>query len=1255
MRKQIILLGLVFICLAGFANATDGLLFDFNNFTIGNLDTQAGWVANALNNNVGTTHDVYDKAVNMTTNGATSIPRNNLDRFDYNFTLYIADGAAHNTYMCFRTGADNDCINDGGAGIGVNYHHGVTSLRIIQMGAVVNTTTRALELDTHYIFRTFFNLTGDNVLSLQVWGVNEPRPTNTTGNVSYKIGNAGDGEHLTILSQSGKWSIDNIYDLNETGGAPPAGASEINLSAIWNPDNINFPTSWVNFNGSVTASNPFSCILRRNDTGLVSHWSFDYDSNSTNTSDNVGSNDGIVVGATYNMTGGYDNFGAYNFDGSDDYILSNNVIDVSEFNEITLSVWVKYNEPIRLSNTNIIDWEGSDDFGFYSRGSSSNELRFIYRNNTEEGSRVSIFSLDTKINQNEWTLITGTINIAEDTVSIYLNGELFTTNEFKGTGFSTTQLNRKMVIGARGSKTSNFNGSIDEVMIFNKSLSATEVLNLYNQTRKNFSAGTDIPINFSQTVDNEGILGYTIDCNDNNSNVTSTEFSYYIDITPPLFLENSFVNNSIYFDRNLTGQFNFSDNILLHSINVTIDNNTIFLETPIAASTYELYLNYSISNLTLGRHILGITIADGHTATVLGGDYNVKDGIFNNYLKYTFYDYGNIKTKLKDSSWFDTWKSIKLEDRYIQILKPANPSSTIILVEEASKPIYILNKEGVYNNNWIVTGNHWKDYVLKNEPDAVVSIKRIDDYNVEVTISGIKNIEELEFESVGDLNVVTKEWEFYNANMTETFEQPIFSKKSTDYNLFVDFGRLEFNITGLVPEAMLQLNDTNKSATLDKFNTTSASFSVSRIPPEVNNFLNITHQWFFNLTNLTTGHLITNETNQTVYNVQLGVCEDPLVHNAINFTYFDEITDDNITADNAYQVKIFDGTFYYNQTGSFSGNTTDYFCTNINPSIITYNWDMWGTLTLSKTNYITRIIDIDEGIPIGLSNNPTTNQPLFLIPILNSSTVKFNWFSTNFELLDGTMRIFQCNPDGSKDLIESTPVIAGLATANLELLTQPYSYDIIVGGLLFENNNGYTKCHVESQTELTFYVDIDPVNIAELIGLSGIPCSLNKTGNDSVLMEWGLNPEKDGYISGCITAYRKTIKGNTEVYNNCSVETDGFSREVTIPIVGNTYVITGRLEQGDNIVVCGTELIFSPDDEAGGLFGASALFAVFLLVASLALIYAGDGHLMLAGAGVGLVASWFIGILIWDWITVSAVIVLLAIVAITGRYTRKPL
>ena len=810
--------------------------------------------------------------------------------------------------------------------------------------------------------------------------------------------------------------------------------------------------------------------------------------------------------------------------------------------------------------------------------------------------------------------------------------------------------------------------------LFNLSSNYSYISNCYlyqngtiNQTLNNVAVNsTDNTFTVNYSSSQEDTYLYYIRCDNGYVNDTTENRTIYIDLVDPEITTN-FLNQSFWYKHNITGQFNISDGLLLYKLNISIDGEEINSISPIGTKTYSYNLSHNISDLSIGKHVLTVYASDGHTANELKSDYISKTGLFDDYLKYEFYGEMEFTTKNKFKAITDKWETYKKKDRYNQIYYPSFPSSTQTFIETSSEPIEIIHSPGSYNDYWIVTGDHWRDYVLKDEPGAKVSIKKINDYNVEVTITGIQNNpSRLEFQSIGDLNINIKNYTFYHLNMSETYSNPIFSGFSTPLYLNVDFGYIEDDewnvIGGLTADADVIWNGTSYPSTQTLFNRSDARFSRSITVSYVNDTEDVEHFWVFNLskpnfgfgyTSLTRN--LTNTTNQSqlIFNVSVGECIDPINHTILNISYFDEVDGNTINLTNNYDLIFTDGTFNYEIEGIFpiNGDTYDLFCTNINPDNVTYNWDLYGTFTLSKDDYVSRIIEYSLADPISVSNNPYTNLSLYLIETNASTTVKFNWLTNNYQLIDGIMRVYSCDENGIRSLVESNPIISGIGHANLQLLTQPYAYDLIIGDSVYTDANSWGACHIEYESEVTYYVDTDDVDVSNIIGLLGVPCYLTKSGND-VTMTWNNNSQDSSTINGCLVSRIKTIVGLINSSETCV--NDSWTNSVTIPNDGNTYIVYGYLSQGGNEVICQNEIELNAVDSDGGTWGMTGLFASFLLVISMILFFAGNGEISLFAGGAGFIITWILGILNLSWLVVSAVVIFCIMIAVIGRYTRRP-
>jgi len=198
----------------------------------------------------------------------------------------------------------------------------------------------------------------------------------------------------------------------------------------------------------------------------VAYWNLD--ETSGDAIDSLNNNDGDVFGATHNVIGRVGT--GYRFDGVNDYIRvsDNNSLDIN--NQITISAWINTTE---TGTMRIVNKESqSNDSDTYLLAIVSNKI-WARINGTDGVAGVS------NVNNGLWNHIMFTYDGA--TMSVYLNGKLENSASSSKVISST---DNDLFIGAYqstagGTITNYFNGSIDEVGIWNRSLSASEVMELY--------------------------------------------------------------------------------------------------------------------------------------------------------------------------------------------------------------------------------------------------------------------------------------------------------------------------------------------------------------------------------------------------------------------------------------------------------------------------------------------------------------------------------------------------------------------------------------------------------------------------------------------------------------------------------------------------------------------------------------------------------------------------------------------------------
>lgn len=242
--------------------------------------------------------------------------------------------------------------------------------------------------------------------------------------------------------------------------------------------------------------------------GLVGYWTMDNVSGSDLIADK--GNNGIIYGATQ-VNGKLDK--ALSFDGVDDYV---NVTYPSELSDLpesdfSISCWMNlgslpggstFKRILDLTNTvspfNSVQFTGTNanntlQIGVYRNGSQN--VR-IYRASTQNGAMPI----------GRWVYVVGTWNASTNTPKLYIDTEL---QIGTGNGSPTPVVANSFTLGAR----SDLNAAtftdvdIDEVMIYNRALSETEIQKIYNNGLGKYKPLNNNLINVRK-LDSNSLVGY---------------------------------------------------------------------------------------------------------------------------------------------------------------------------------------------------------------------------------------------------------------------------------------------------------------------------------------------------------------------------------------------------------------------------------------------------------------------------------------------------------------------------------------------------------------------------------------------------------------------------------------------------------------------------------------------------------------------------------------------------------------------------
>lgn len=175
-----------------------------------------------------------------------------------------------------------------------------------------------------------------------------------------------------------------------------------------------------------------------------------------------------------------------------------NVTNIS-LSDFTVAAWIKHR--VDSDGGSIVDNEVCgvvDDWGlqFYS----SNKI--VVQIGNSGGSDAFIYSAST-ITDNTWTHVAAVRSTTDGNVKIYINGVLDNTsssphNRVVGASDPGCDVYKNSIgIGTTGRTAAlngaGFNGTIDEVMIFNRAFTANEIAFLYESSAKKITASGEIP------------------------------------------------------------------------------------------------------------------------------------------------------------------------------------------------------------------------------------------------------------------------------------------------------------------------------------------------------------------------------------------------------------------------------------------------------------------------------------------------------------------------------------------------------------------------------------------------------------------------------------------------------------------------------------------------------------------------------------------------------------------------------------------
>jgi len=292
------------------------------------------------------------------------------------------------------------------------------------------------------------------------------------------------------------------------------------------------------FNGSFDTDG----LINRDLTSpkLKAWWTFD-----NTTSSDIGSYT-ETLNEVFNDSTGIN--GSYWYDGNQSKITVTNHKDLGFTDAITISAW---------ANPHSVSHQTSNDYVILSKGDA---YRIALNNNGQVScvtTGVSDFDTVTTlgISLDKWTQVICTYNASSGIRSIYFNGEL--TAQETGLSNDIDTSPSSVLFGTNADNNQFFMGSIDEIKLYNRSLSSSEILSEYHDALGN-------KLEIEVCVNNSTSSSKFSDCY-NNTVPTSGEFT---------------INESAGLASHVQLKFLFGDladtefPVEIFNYNLTYDNNT---------------------------------------------------------------------------------------------------------------------------------------------------------------------------------------------------------------------------------------------------------------------------------------------------------------------------------------------------------------------------------------------------------------------------------------------------------------------------------------------------------------------------------------------------------------------------------------------------------------------------------------------------------------------------------------------------------
>ena len=302
---------------------------------------------------------------------------------------------------------------------------------------------------------------------------------------------------------------------------------------------------------SVSLSLPATTVTTITNTDPISYWKFDEGSGTLAADLGTSGFSGNIVGPVY-TTGKYGN--ALSFDGTNDYVTLAGTTAYDNMGAITISAWINPASTGENGNGRILAKSAGTNlpsmgWSFYLTNEVTNGIKFAVDHTSAHLEHASVANAIT-LNQWQFVAVTWDGSATAANAHIYVNGnEVGYSVADNAVGTRASDIGKALYIGNNPALSRTFKGNIDDVKVYNRVLSASEITNLYSNggnggavipppvsdttapsvpTNLQASVVSTSQINLSWTAstDNTAVTGYNIYRNGTKiATATSTSYS----------------------------------------------------------------------------------------------------------------------------------------------------------------------------------------------------------------------------------------------------------------------------------------------------------------------------------------------------------------------------------------------------------------------------------------------------------------------------------------------------------------------------------------------------------------------------------------------------------------------------------------------------------------------------------------------------------------------------------------------------------